>query len=99
MRHLRTLADWYVADNGVRLGIDHCNLVRVLQAHIHPGAVARGPEAMGQRTGRNTTDLGEVLRAEDLHLIQTADSDVGKLTRFSPREINVVSDRSGLYCL
>ena len=59
-----------VAYHLLELGVDRADGIAVLDAHIHPRAVARRPNPMGEGTGGNCRDPLKGIGAEDLHLIQ-----------------------------
>ena len=54
---------------------------------------------MRQLTRRDGRDLGEIVRAVDLDLVETADCDIGKRAIGVVDDVDVIGDRSSVESL
>ena len=91
---LRRLANWTSRNHFVSERIDRDKAISVLKPDIDLRSIARRPDPMRQFADRNGCDLGEVVGAEHLDLIEPADRDIGKSAFGIVNDVDVVGNRS-----
>src|SRR5262249_36132211 len=91
---LTSLSDGTSPDHLVGQRIDHDNAISVVKQDIEPRSIPRRPEPMRQITDRNGCDLGKVVSAEPLDLVEPADRYISKSAFRIVNYIYVVTNRS-----
>ncbi len=93
---LRRLTDRNSRGHRVGQRVDGDEVIVVLEPDIDPRSIARRPHAVRQPTDRNGGDLGKIISAEHLDLVEAAHAHVGERPPGVAGEVDVVGDRSGV---
>src|SRR6476661_869231 len=96
---LRRLADRYISYYLVRRSIDDGESVIILEPDKDVVAVTRRPNAVRKAADRYGGDTLEIIGAEYLHLVESADADIGKLALRRVDEIDMVGEGPGIHDL
>ena len=93
---LRRLSDRDIADDLVDCRVDDGERIIILETDEQATAISRRPHSMRQAPDWNGRHFLEVVRSEDLDLVEAADADVCKLSLRCPHKIDMVGDRAGV---
>src|SRR3954469_5388711 len=93
---LRSLANCDRRDYLILERVNRGDGIGIFETDIDPRAVARWPEAMGQRSRLDCCNLIKIVGAKHFYGVQSADRHIGELTLAIPNDIYVVGNRPSI---